>query len=65
MEHIEFKYEFGSESDKGFNTHCIESNMTDRDDCGLKVDEVCENFIQFMESVGFSVDQVMNYFRND
>ena len=63
MEHIVFKYEFGSESDKGFNTHNVESSMADRDDCGLRVDEVCENFVQFMESVGFSVDQVFDYFR--
>jgi len=63
MERIEFKYEFGSEADKSFNTHRVESNMTDRDDCGLKIDEVCENFVDFMESAGFSVDQVFNYFR--
>lgn len=63
MEHIEFKYEFGRESDRGFNTHRVESSMVDRDDCGLRADEVCENFVQFMESAGFSVDQIMNYFR--
>lgn len=63
MERIEFKYEFGSESDKSFNTHRIESSMADRDDCGLRVDEVCENFVEFMESAGFSIDQVFNYFR--
>lgn len=64
MEHIEFKYEFGNDSDKGFNTHRVESSMADRDDCGLTVDEVCENFVQFMESAGFSFDQILNYFRN-
>lgn len=63
MERIEFKYEFGNESDKGFNTHHVESSMADRDDCGLRVDEVCENFIEFMESAGFSIDQIFDYFR--
>lgn len=64
MEHIEFKYEFGNDSDKGFNTHRVESSISDRDDYGLTVNEVCENFVQFMESAGFSLDQILNYFRN-
>ena len=64
MEHIEFKYEFSNDSDKGFNTHRVESSMADHDDCGLRADEVCENFVQFMESAGFSLDQIMNYFRH-
>ena len=63
MERIVFKYEFGNESDKSFNTHNVESSMVDRDDSGLRVDEVCENFVDFMESAGFSIDQIMNYFR--
>ena len=63
MERIEFKYEFGSESSTSFNTHHVESDMTDRDDCGLRTDEICEHFVEFMESIGFSIDQVFNYFR--
>lgn len=63
MERIEFKYEIGSETSKNFNTHRVESCMADRDDCGLRVDEVCENFVNFMESAGFSIDQIINYFR--
>lgn len=64
MERIEFKYEFSNDSDKSFNTHRVESSMTDHDDCGLRTDEVCEKFVEFMESAGFSLDQIMNYFRN-
>ena len=63
MERIEFKYQSGSEFDKSFNTHNIETTITDRSDCGLHIDEVCENFVQFMESAGFSTNQVIDYFR--
>lgn len=63
MERIVFKYEFGSEADKSFNTHNVESSMADRDDNGLRADEVCENFVDFMESAGFSIEQIFDYFR--
>lgn len=63
MEHIKFVYERGDDSNSGFNSQRIETSLADKDDCGLIIDEVCEQFISFMESSGFSVDQVINYFR--
>lgn len=63
MEHIKFIYERGDDSNSSFNSQRIENSLADKDDCGLTIDEVCEQFISFMESSGFSVDQVINYFR--
>lgn len=63
MEHIKFIYERGDDSNSVFNSQRIENSLADKDDCGLTIDEVCEQFISFMESSGFSVDQVINYFR--
>jgi len=62
MERIEFKYDQGADFGHSFSTNHIESSISDKDECGLVVDEVCEAFVQFMESVGFSVDQVLSYF---
>ena len=63
MERIELRYEFSNESDKSCNTFHAENVLTDKDGCGLSIDEICENFVEFMESAGFPVNKVYNYFR--
>jgi hypothetical protein len=63
MERIELRYEGGYESANNIERQSIETAICDKDDCGLNVKDVCERFLQFMESVGFSVDTIMDYFK--
>lgn len=63
MEHITFTYERGDDFSDNFSTQRIENTLADKDDCGLTIEEVCEQFMSFMESVGFSVDQIVNHFQ--
>lgn len=58
MEGIEFKYYFHDEDGK----ECKEIFTDLKDNC-LHDYEVCEKFLDFMRSIGFSEANVLNYFR--
>jgi hypothetical protein len=36
----------------------------DKNDCGLRTDDICEMFRDFMESAGFSVQNIIDYFQS-
>ena len=61
MEHIEFTYGF---KDDEYGTY-KEVKMARKDDKGqgLTVSEVCEAFVDFMTSAGYSEDGVYDYFK--
>ena len=60
MEYIKFKYEFNDLKhqipDKKVSVYC------DGEEDGLDCTEVCEAFVDFMESAGFSRDSIYDYF---
>lgn len=58
-ETICFDYHF-DDGEGGIKRVSAEQHADDR---GLRCEIVCENFVQFMESVGFSTDQIIDYFR--
>ena len=41
----------------------IDSVISDKEDCGLRDYDVCQKFEDFMQSVGFSEQNVLGYFR--
>lgn len=59
MEAIEFRYCFTDEDKEGTEIRVVIKNKD-----GLHDDEVCEKFEEFMRAVGFSDQNVVNYFRN-
>lgn len=60
MEYIKFKYEFNDLDhkvpDKKVTIYC------DGKEEGLNAYDVCEAFMDFMEAVGFSKDNIYDYF---
>ena len=58
MERIEFNYVFRDEDNE-------EKMVTasKREECGLHDYDVCELFLDFIRSVGFSESNVINYFK--
>jgi hypothetical protein len=61
MERINFTYWF--EDDDG-EEHMISCSKKDQHDEGIKDNEVCAMFAEFMRSIGFSEQNVWNYFRD-
>lgn len=57
MEQIEFKYCF-----KEGDSEVKEINIVKKNEDGLHDYDVCEMFLDFMRSVGFSEENVMKYF---
>lgn len=58
METIEMKYTFNADGD----TRKIKVAKYDED--GLHDANVCEMFMDFMQSVGFSEENILKYFRD-
>ena len=56
-EEIKFSYSFCDKDDG--TMHEVRSAKCK---VSVNVDEICEMFISFMESAGFSIDNVYNYF---
>lgn len=59
MEEIKFSFKFDGEGmmmDKKVIVEC-------KNEDGLSVPDVCEAFVEFMESAGFSVDNIYEYFQ--
>lgn len=59
MEKVTLIYEFNDEN----NLKRVEAMKNDKEDSGLHDYEVCEMFMDFMRSVGFSEQNVIDYFR--
>ena len=57
MEEIKFKYVFRNEDGEE-----KEVTLSKHED-GLQDDDICEMFLDFMRSVGFSEENVFKYFR--
>ena len=57
MEYIEFKYGFNDN-----DTESKEIRVCKKDETGLHDYDVCEMFLDFMRSVGFSEENIMKYF---
>jgi len=63
MEHIEFTYGF---KDEEFGTYKeVKMMRKDNNGNGLTDSEVCEAFMDFMVSAGYSVESVEAYFRDE
>ena len=59
MERIEFKYVF---EDGTTDKRIIKDTRTDKDECGLRSENICEMFEEFMRAIGFSESSVWSYF---
>lgn len=57
MEHIEFRYCFKDSDDE-----CKEVCISKKND-GLHDYDICEMFLDFMRSVGFSEENIFKYFQ--
>jgi hypothetical protein len=60
MEQIDFIYKFTFPDGKTKDVHL---HLIDQDEIGLNASDVCEAFIDFMKSAGFTEEQVERYFR--
>ena len=58
MERINFTYFF---EDNG-TEHSVLSSKRDKEDEGLRCDDICEMFVNFMTAAGFSEDNIWDYF---
>jgi hypothetical protein len=63
MERIKFDYHF-EDQDHGAE-HDVTSYKYDKNDCGLQCYDICEMFVDFMTSAGFSEQNIWDYFRED
>ena len=63
MERIKFKYLRTDDYDDSNTTGNVKMDIQDKNDCGLLIGEVCETFVHFMEAVGFTENQVLDYFK--
>ena len=58
MEHVEFRYCF-----KDTNDERKEVCISKKDEDGLHDYDICEMFLDFMRSVGFSEENIFKYFQ--
>lgn len=58
MEHIEFTYVFRDDDNEEKSIH-----VGKRNEDGLHDYEICEMFLDFMTSVGFSEENIFRYFQ--
>lgn len=63
MERISFKYESDWNHEHSDEKREIVFKCNDHDGGGIRCDEVCELFQQFMLSVGYSWESIQDYFR--
>ena len=59
MERIEFTYVFDEDGEEKTVRHCK------RDENGVHDYDICEMFLDFMRSVGFSEENVFKYFNEE
>ena len=60
MEKIEMRYIFKDDNDE---IKEVSLGKKDQADGGLRDYEICEMFVDFMRSAGFSEDNIVKYFR--
>lgn len=60
MERINFTYFF---TDDDGEEHMISTSRKDIDDVGLRDEDICAMFFEFMRAVGFSENNVLRYFK--
>ena len=65
MERIKFIYGRENEFNKDVEEMDICMQMIDKDEAGLRDNEVCSMFIQFMNAIGFSHENILKYFIGD
>lgn len=65
MERIKFIYERADEFNEGVEEMNICMQIKDKNDEGLLNDTVCSIFVQFMDAVGFSHENILKYFIGD
>lgn len=63
MERIKLKYLRTDGYDNSDTMDQVKMDIQDKNDCGLLIDNVCDTFVHFMEAVGFTGDQVLDYFK--
>ena len=61
MEKIQFSYTY-DEGD-GSEVRQVNFQKADTEDRGLMATDICEMFVDFMNSVGFSEENVFRYFK--
>ena len=61
MEKIQFSYTY-DEGD-GSEVRQINFQKADTKDCGLRATDICQMFLDFMISAGFSENNVFDYFK--
>lgn len=59
MEKIHFSYSF---KDEGHSERVVDLGRSEED--GIYCDDVCELFLDFMKSVGYSEENIYEFFRN-
>lgn len=60
MEKVHFVYDFNYDG----NRKSVSWTAEDKADEGLNCSKVCEAFLDFMRSIGFSEDNIFSYFNN-
>lgn len=64
MECIEMRYVGRNNDSHAEDAREIRAIRRDKDDCGLRTADICEMFRDFMESAGFSVENIIDYFQS-
>ena len=64
MECIEMRYVGKNDDFHAEDAREVRAIRRDKNDCGLRATDICEMFMDFMESVGFSVENIMDYFQS-
>ena len=64
MERIRFIYDREDDCDSNFREGHAESLIRDKANRGLNLYDICETFVSFLESAGFSGKEITRYFEN-
>lgn len=64
MECIEMRYVGKNDNSHAEDAKEIRAIQHDKDGCGLRTTDICEMFRDFMVSVGFSVENIIEYFQS-
>ena len=62
MERIRFVYTRDDEFSDVSENKSVVMEMRDKDEGGLRCDNICERFVEFMRSAGFSEENIFDYF---
>ena len=62
MERINFMYTFRDDTNEVVEKN-VELRLQDKEGEGITASAICTLFEDFMEAAGYSIDNVLNYFR--